>query len=62
MTSVIKETGSSGQTLPLAAVRAGIARRFAAAYGRHATQIDADALDAALDDAVAEPTLPAAVE
>jgi lipoyl(octanoyl) transferase len=62
MTSVIEETGASGERLPLAAVRASIAQRFAEAYGRHATQIDADALDAALDAAVAEPTLPAATE
>jgi lipoyl(octanoyl) transferase len=63
MTSVIKETGgASGETLPLAAVRASIAQRFAEAFDRHATQIDADALEAALDDAVAAPTLPAATE
>ncbi|MEA2130733.1 MAG: lipoyl(octanoyl) transferase [Solirubrobacteraceae bacterium] len=62
MTSVIEETGASGERLPLAAVRASIAQRFAEAYGRHATRIDADALDAALDAAVAEPTLPAATE
>lgn len=60
MTSVIKETGASGEELPLAAVRTSMALRFAEAFDRLATEIDADALEAALDGAAAEPTLPSA--
>ncbi len=48
MTSVIKETGASGETLPLAAVRAETARCFAAAFGRSTLAIDAAELDAAV--------------
>jgi lipoyl(octanoyl) transferase len=58
MTSVIKETGASGETLPLEAVRASMARRFAEAFGRHATAIGEDELEAALGAAATEPTLP----
>ena len=48
MTSVIKETHASGETLPLDDVRASAARRFAEAFERVPRAIDADALDAAL--------------
>ena len=58
MTSVIKETGASGETLPLDAVRASMARRFAEAFGRRATAIGEDELEAALGAAATEPTLP----
>jgi lipoyl(octanoyl) transferase len=62
MTSVVKETGASGETLPPAAVRNSVALRFAEAFDLRPTQIDADALEAALDAAVGEPPLPAAAE
>jgi lipoyl(octanoyl) transferase len=46
MTSVVEET-ASGAVLPLPAVRASMARHFAAAFGRRVREIDAAELDAA---------------
>lgn len=48
MTSVIKETGASGETLPLADVRASMARRFAAAFGRTPRVVSLEQVDAAI--------------
>ena len=50
MTSVIEETGASGGTLPLPAVRASMAQRFAEAFGRRARKIEAADLDAEMDE------------
>jgi lipoyl(octanoyl) transferase len=47
MTSVVEETGASGDTLPLPDVRASIARHFAAAFGLTATHVPAERVDAA---------------
>jgi lipoyl(octanoyl) transferase len=58
MTSVVEETGTSGETLPLPAVRGSIAQRFADAFGRQVHRIDAADLDAELD--ALAPTQPAA--
>jgi len=49
MTSVVEETGASGNPLPLPAVRASIAQRFAEAFGRHGRAIDGADLDAEVD-------------
>ncbi|HUR87006.1 MAG TPA: lipoyl(octanoyl) transferase LipB [Solirubrobacteraceae bacterium] len=47
MTSVMKETGADGTTeLPLPAVQASIARRFAESFEREPRDVDRDALDA----------------
>ncbi len=48
MTSVIKETGASGETLPLADVRASMARRFAAAFERTPRVVSLEQVDAAI--------------
>ncbi|HTN24852.1 MAG TPA: lipoyl(octanoyl) transferase LipB [Solirubrobacteraceae bacterium] len=56
MTSVIKETGASGETLPLHDVRASAARRFAEAFGREAVAVE----PAALEDAIAPAGRPGA--
>jgi lipoyl(octanoyl) transferase len=57
MTSVVQETGA-GDASPLAAVRTRMAQRFAEAFDRGATVIGPVELDAAVDAAVIEPTLP----
>jgi lipoyl(octanoyl) transferase len=57
MTSVVQETGA-GDASPLAAVRTSMAQRFAEAFDRGATVIGPVELDAAVDAAVIEPTLP----
>ena len=49
MTSVIKETGARGESLPLDDVTASTARRFAEAFGRAAVEVDL----ATLEDAIA---------
>ncbi|CAN5186598.1 lipoyl(octanoyl) transferase LipB [soil metagenome] len=56
MTSVIKETWASGETLPLASMRASMATRFAAAFDRAPRRIDLAGLRAEIDDT---PPLPA---
>ncbi len=45
MTSVVEETGAGGTDLPLPAVQASIARRFAESFGLQARDVDRDALD-----------------
>jgi lipoyl(octanoyl) transferase len=57
MTSVVKETGASGEALPLPAVRASAARRFAEAFDRAPAEVDAAQLAAALDGAAASTPL-----
>ena len=52
MTSVIKETGASGEDLPLPAVRASTALRFAEAFGATATAVSPERIDAAAAAAV----------
>ena len=50
MTSVIKETGASGATLPLPAVRASAAARFAEAFELTPRRIHLDRLHAEVDE------------
>ncbi len=48
MTSVIEETGATGAApLPLPAVRASMATRFAETFGRTATAVSLERVDSA---------------
>jgi lipoyl(octanoyl) transferase len=56
MTSLIKETGATGEEpLPLAQVRASMATRFAEAFGRTATAVSRERVDAAVAAVAAAP-------